>query len=147
MQTDKEIVAEYKKEILQEYNRSIGFLMDTYRAFDTAILSLTTGALGVCGYLIVNGKGIAEQHDVRVGMACLLGAEITILLSFLFGILAFKRQQRGLAANFGLRESDPKDDFHILQLITDGCNIVAGIAFVLGVVFILCSLNQIILKP
>lgn len=134
---DKDIVREFIREQREEYKIHSEELMRVYHAFDKTVLTLSSGAIGVCLLLIKE----TPAHGCKVwllagGTLFFVLSLLAILLSYLFGILTFKFVMQASRARSEFRDYPRISFARPLQLAADTCNLCAGLFFAVGVVSI-----------
>jgi hypothetical protein len=129
----------------EAYIKSSDELMKTYNAYDKTVLTLSTGAIGICLLLL---KDLPNHTNITLLVIATLSyvlSLMSILCSYFFGIRAFKRDMASYAVSIErvsnaiegkvLPASEVKPVRH-LQILTDTCNFISGAAFLIGTLLI-----------
>jgi len=135
-QEAREMVERFKAEERENYRQNSDDLMRVYAAYDKTVLSLSSGAIGVCVVLFKESVRLQCKTLLIVSTCMFILSVIAILLSYLFGVLSFKKAIQGSLLRAELIDFDVPRHVRPLQLATDTCNVCSGVAFIAGVVLL-----------
>jgi hypothetical protein len=132
--TNEELLEQFREQQNASYLRHSEDLTKTYQAYDKLILTLASGAVGLTLLLLKEGPLGDQTWVLQTALVLFTSSLLLTLVSYLFGILSYKVGMRGAVEALNLNDTyDAPQLIRRLQLSTDTCNLLAGVAFILGV--------------
>jgi hypothetical protein len=111
-------------------------LFQNYSSFDKAMLTFSSGAVGLILTFYKELKPSSDRFFIDCATFSFICSIGLILLSFLFGMKAFKVKLRGILKRAAYETVDINFEIRPYALWTDFCNIAAGVTFFLGIVLL-----------